>query len=110
MSFGPWHAPATNTPSVMVATGSSLGCRSVNQPSALQRDAAFQAHFLGVGLRLQRRHQDHHVDRHAPLSCPTACLHTWTISLPCFRRDSAATSVTSATLPRMKCIPSCNSR
>ena len=36
MSLGPWQAPAMNTPSVIVATGSSLGCRSVNQPAMLQ--------------------------------------------------------------------------
>src|SRR3990170_2803355 len=35
MSFGPWQTPAINTPSVIVATGSSLGWRSVNQLSML---------------------------------------------------------------------------
>src|SRR3990172_8419195 len=36
MSLGPWHVPAMNTPLVIVATGSNLGWRSVNQPSMLQ--------------------------------------------------------------------------
>ena len=36
MSLGPWAAPAMKTPSVIVATGSSFGCFSMNQPLALQ--------------------------------------------------------------------------
>ena len=35
ISFGPWTQPATKTPSVMVATGSSFGCFSIAQPSKL---------------------------------------------------------------------------
>ena len=67
MSLGPWQAPATNTPSVIVATGSSFGCRSVYQPAMLHEMPHFRPSLLGVGLRLQRAHQDHHVDRDPPL-------------------------------------------
>ncbi len=35
-SFGPWQAPAIKMPSVMVATGSSLGWRSTKKPSKSQ--------------------------------------------------------------------------
>src|SRR5512145_367879 len=36
ISLGPCAQPTMNTPSVMVATGSSFGCFSVNQPSIEQ--------------------------------------------------------------------------
>ena len=46
MSFGPWHTPATNTPSVIVATGSSFGWRSVYQPAMLHE----MPHFRPISL------------------------------------------------------------
>ncbi len=93
-------APATNTPSVIVATGSSFGCRSVNQPSMLHEMPHSQADFLGV-LRLQAARQDHHVDRDAALLAQRACLPPGRSACPLRRRRRAA-SVTSATLPRTK--------
>ena len=75
MSFGPWHAPAMKMPSVIVATGSSLGCRSMNQPSMLHEMPNFLADLLGVGARLQPGRQDHHVDRDAPLLADQRVFH-----------------------------------
>ena len=108
ISLGPWHAPAMNMPSVMVATGSSFGCRSVNQPRMLQEMPHLRPSSLAsawgskapmrITMSKGRR-------RCLPISVSSNC----TISLPPSDGDLAA-SVTSATLPRTKCMPSVNSR
>ena len=81
MSFGPWQAPATNTPSVIVATGSSLGCRSVYQPAMLQEMPHFRPISLASACGSSAAHEDHHIDRDAPLPAHSVS-STCTISLP----------------------------
>ena len=61
MSFAPWQAPATITPSLAVFTGASLGCFSRKKPSAEQEMPNATADVGRVGLRLQGHGQDHHV-------------------------------------------------
>ena len=73
------------------------------------RDAALQAHFLGVGLRLQAAHQHHHVHGDPPLLAQQGVFALDRSSLPSSDGLRAA-SVTSATLPRTKLIPSSSSR
>ena len=63
MSRGPRAQPAAKTPSVIVATGSSFGWRSMIQPSELQVMPKRRADVVGVGRRLQTRREDDHVDR-----------------------------------------------
>ena len=104
MSFGPWQVPAMNTPSVIVATGSSLGCRSVNQSSMLHEMPKRRADLLGVGPRLEGAQQDDHVDRDAALTADRACPRPGRSA--CRPRPGRrAASVTSATRPRTKCMP-----
>ena len=62
-------------PSVMVATGSSLGCLSMNQPSALQEMPNKLATSFGVVARLQTGGEDDHIHRDAALLADQGIFH-----------------------------------
>ncbi len=52
ISFGPWQQPAMKTPSVVVATGSSLGCFSKKETIFASADGEFSSDFSDIGAWL----------------------------------------------------------
>ena len=90
-----------NMPSVMVATGSSLGCFSIYQPSAAARNAEQLGDFFGI-LHAAPIAADRMTISTGMRRClPASVSSTWMINLPS-SPGSRAASVTSATLPRTK--------
>ena len=104
MSFGPWQAPAMKTPSVMVATGSSLGWRSVSHPSMLQESPNLSAVSL-ASARGSRAPMSRTMSTGRRCCRPRRVSSYCRMSLPS-SPGSRAASVTSATRPRTKCMPS----
>ena len=108
MSFGPWQAPAMKTPSVIVATGSSLGWRSVSQPSMLQESPKRRAVSF-ASARGSRAPIRMTMSTGRRCCRPRRVSSYCRISLPS-SPGSRAASVTSATRPRTKCMPSLRRR
>ena len=108
ISLGDWQHPTTKIPSFMVATGSSLGCFSRKNPSALRLtenilatssasargSMAVLSTTISTGVRRCR---------------PTRVSSPMTISLPSSSGLSAI-SVTSAGRPLTKLVPSSSTR
>ena len=95
--------PAAKTPSVIVATGSSLGCRSMIQPSELQEMPKRRATSL-ASARGSRPTERMTMSTGIRRCWPARVSSTWTISRPSSAASSGSrrASVTSATRPRTK--------
>ena len=75
MSRGPSAQPAAKTPSVMVATGSSLGWRSITQPSELQPMPKRRATSWASWVGSRPTDRIDHVHRDASLAPGQRVLH-----------------------------------
>ena len=75
ISFGPCAQPAMKMPSVMVATGSSLGCLSMYQPLDEQEMPKSLAVAFASWRGSKPGRQDHHVHRDAALLAGQRVFH-----------------------------------
>ena len=108
MSLGPWAQPTIKTPSLAVATGSSLACLSSRKPSALWDRLKSRATSLASG-RASMAGQRITMSTGTRITAPTRVFSHTTSSFP-FSAGVMAKSVTWAGLPRTKFTPSLDAR
>ena len=84
MSLGDWQQPAMKMPSVVVATGSSLGWLSMNQPSLSWLMLTSRATSSGVLARLHADHEHDEVGRDVDLLAGQFSLTSMSISQSSF--------------------------
>ena len=108
ISLGDWQHPTTKIPSFMVATGSSLGCFSRKNPSALRLMENFRP-TSSASARGSIAVLSTTISTGTRRCRPTRVSSPMIISLPSSSGLSAI-SVTSAGRPRTKFVPSSRTR